>query len=79
MAGAAEAKVAPDLFYCLELLQSTGICCVPGSGFGQKKGTYHFRTTILPPDDQFELVIERFGVFHKEFISKYGAPVSPKL
>lgn len=73
------AKVAPDLFYCLELLAETGICCVPGSGFGQKKGTYHLRTTILPPDDQFEQVIERFGTFHKNFIAKYGAPVSPKL
>lgn len=26
---------APDLFYCLALLEETGICCVPGSGFGQ--------------------------------------------
>ena len=71
--------MAPDLFYCLELLAQTGICCVPGSGFGQKKGTHHLRTTILPPDEQFEQVIERFGIFHKQFIAKYGAPVSPKL
>jgi len=26
---------APDLFYCLALLEETGICCVPGSGFAQ--------------------------------------------
>ena len=26
-----------------ELLEETGICLVPGSGFGQKDGTYHFR------------------------------------
>jgi hypothetical protein len=29
-----------------------GICVVPGSGFGQKDGTYHFRTTFLPPEDK---------------------------
>lgn len=26
----------PDDFYCLALLDATGICVVPGSGFGQK-------------------------------------------
>jgi len=29
--------------YCCQLLEETGICVVPGSGFGQKDGTYHFR------------------------------------
>ena len=43
---------APDLFYCLALLEETGICCVPGSGFLQKPGTYHFRTTFLPPEEK---------------------------
>ncbi|MBN3302175.1 ALAT2 aminotransferase, partial [Amia calva] len=34
---------APDMFYCMRLLEETGICLVPGSGFGQREGTYHFR------------------------------------
>lgn len=34
---------APDWLYCKELLEATGIVVVPGSGFGQKEGTYHFR------------------------------------
>ncbi|EMP32501.1 Alanine aminotransferase 2 [Chelonia mydas] len=34
---------APDMFFCLQLLEETGICVVPGSGFGQREGTYHFR------------------------------------
>jgi alanine transaminase len=34
------------------LLEETGICCVPGSGFLQKPGTYHFRTTFLPPEEK---------------------------
>ena len=45
---AAKAKgKAPDVLYCLELLNETGISCVPGSGFQQSPGTFHFRTTIL--------------------------------
>jgi len=34
---------APDAYYAFQLLEKTGICIVPGSGFGQKPGTYHFR------------------------------------
>jgi len=30
------ADVAPDVFYCLALLDATGIATTPGSGFGQK-------------------------------------------
>lgn len=37
-------SLAPDMFYCLKLLEETGICVVPGSGFGQRQGTYHFRS-----------------------------------
>ena len=37
----------PDVMYCLELLNETGLSCVPGSGFKQIPGTFHIRTTIL--------------------------------
>ena len=37
----------PDVLYCLELLEETGLSCVPGSGFQQAPGTFHLRTTIL--------------------------------
>ena len=40
--------------YCLEMLNETGIATTPGSGFGQKDGTFHFRTTILPPEDKID-------------------------
>jgi hypothetical protein len=46
----AEAKrlnKAPDVLYCLQLLEETGLSCVPGSGFRQVEGTFHIRTTIL--------------------------------
>jgi len=61
----------PDAFYSFKLLETTGICVVPGSGFGQKEGTWHFRTTFLPPEDKIDLVIERLGAFHKSFMNQY--------
>ena len=36
-----------DVFYAFNLLESTGICIIPGSGFGQQQGTYHFRYTMM--------------------------------
>jgi aspartate/methionine/tyrosine aminotransferase len=53
--------------YCLALLEETGICVVPGSGFGQDPGTMHFRTTILPPMDEIEAVTRRLADFHVAF------------
>lgn len=61
-----------DAQYCLALLEETGICVVPGSGFGQRPGTWHFRTTILPPDDEIEMVIRRLGQFHARFTQARG-------
>ncbi|KAI0969517.1 alanine transaminase-like protein [Xylaria arbuscula] len=71
-AKAAEAAKAegrsPDEFYCLRLLEATGVCVVPGSGFGQKEGTLHFRTTFLAPGTEWVSSIKKF---HQEFIDKY--------
>lgn len=58
----------PDEFYCQELLENTGICTVPGSGFGQVPGTYHLRTTFLAPGTEW---IDTWEKFHKEFFDKY--------
>lgn len=44
-------KMAPDMFYCMKLLEETGICVVPGSGFGQREGTYHFRYDVKRGSD----------------------------
>ena len=56
-----------DEEYCLALLEQTGICVVPGTGFGQLPGTAHFRTTILPPTRQIETVVDRLAAFHASF------------
>jgi len=67
---AKEAKKGPDAFYCLQLLEKTGICVVPGSGFGQKEGTLHFRTTFLAP--QIDEFVSRIKGFHEDFMKEYA-------
>ncbi|KAF9889404.1 hypothetical protein FE257_007305 [Aspergillus nanangensis] len=59
---------AADEFYCLRLLDATGVCGVPGSGFGQKENTFHFRTTFLAPGTAW---VDRIVKFHAEFMAKY--------
>lgn len=59
-----------DAEYCLALLEETGICVVPGSGFGQAPGTWHFRTTILPPMDEIEGVVRKLADFHVSFTAR---------
>lgn len=62
---------APDVFYCLRLLEATGISTVPGSGFGQKEGVFHLRTTILPAEEDMPAIVESFKKFNDEFMEKY--------
>jgi len=72
--GIAEAETeghAPDTFYALSLLENTGICAVPGSGFGQKEGTYHIRLTFLPEEKKLEQAMEKFKKHHEMFTKKY--------
>ncbi|VDO93239.1 unnamed protein product [Soboliphyme baturini] len=69
---AKERGEAPDFYYAWNLLENTGVCVVPGSGFCQKEGTFHFRTTILPPPDIFEDMITRFKAFHTKFMADHS-------
>ena len=75
---AKDLKMEPDAFYCFELLEKTGICVVPGSGFHQKPGTYHFRTTILPPIEQIKILLSKFEKFHLQFLRDWSDD-SPNL
>ena len=62
----------PDLFYCMEVLNNTGIALVPGSGFKQKPGTYHFRiTTLILPDEKLESKLKALKEFNDKFHAKY--------
>jgi len=59
-----------DTEYCLRLLEETGICVVPGSGFGQAPGTLHFRTTFLPPKDDIKALVASMKKFHTAYTAK---------
>ena len=43
-----------------------------GSGFGQAEGTFHFRTTFLPPMEKMMGALEKIKAFHLDFMSKYS-------
>ena len=60
-----------DVYYAFNLLENTGICIIPGSGFGQKPGTYHFRTTILPQKDKIVSMLDRLKQFHLKFLKEH--------
>jgi alanine transaminase len=65
--------VVPDFLYCKKLLENTGLCTVPGSGFGQVEGTYHLRTTILPsPNERLNNIMKRFQEFNDQLQSDYS-------
>lgn len=69
----AEARAAYDATrdeaYCLALLEDTGLCVVPGSGFGQLPGTLHFRTTFLPPREEIAALVARLADFHRRYVA----------
>ena len=62
-----EYEARRDSAYCLALLEETGICVVPGSGFGQVPGTFHFRTTFLPPREEIETMVAKLRAFHESY------------
>jgi len=65
-----ELGTTTDNLYALSLLEETGICVVPASGFGQAKGRVGFRTTFLHPDTLD--AIELFAEHHEKFVKQYS-------
>nr|CCC89394.1 putative alanine aminotransferase [Trypanosoma congolense IL3000] len=64
-------ELALDARWALELLENTGVVVVPGSGFGQKPGTLHFRMTILPPEKQMDRVVKALRKFQEDIWVTY--------
>jgi alanine transaminase len=60
-------EASRDSDYCLRLLEETGICVVPGSGFGHMPGRLHFRTTFLPPKSEIAALVEKMKKFHTAY------------
>jgi len=65
-------KANPDEAYCLELLDKTGVVVVPGAGFGQVEGTFHFRTTLLPPEKDLPDILGKVVDFHRDLLRRYA-------
>jgi aspartate/methionine/tyrosine aminotransferase len=68
-----EYEARRDSDYCLKLLEETGVCVVPGSGLGQVPGTFHFRTTFLPSQEEIEEVVRRLKEFHHRYVGALTA------
>lgn len=54
-----------------QILDTTGIILVPGSGFGQEPGTLHFRTTFLPSEDTMHGTLKRLAKAHAAFMDEH--------
>ncbi|MFH1264073.1 MAG: aminotransferase class I/II-fold pyridoxal phosphate-dependent enzyme [Pseudomonadota bacterium] len=57
-----------DFDYCMNLLESTGLCTVNGAGFGQRPGTNHLRVAFLPPREMLEEVLPAWVKFHNAYV-----------
>eukprot|EP00746_Dinoflagellata_sp_MGD_P146307 gnl/MRDRNA2_/MRDRNA2_78802_c0_seq2.p1 gnl/MRDRNA2_/MRDRNA2_78802_c0~~gnl/MRDRNA2_/MRDRNA2_78802_c0_seq2.p1 ORF type:complete len:522 (-),score=116.87 gnl/MRDRNA2_/MRDRNA2_78802_c0_seq2:225-1790(-) len=73
-AEAEAAGKAPDGVYCMKMLEATGVVTVPGSGFGQKPGTWHYRITILPKEEKLVEVMGNIKTWHEALIKEYLSP-----
>ena len=60
------------MHYCTSLLESTGICTVSGSGFGQVEGSFHLRMTFLPPEGKLDEALERFAGHHVAYLKEWS-------
>ena len=67
---AKEAKMEPDYYYCMKLLENTGLLTVAGSGFGQKEGTYHFRiTNLISPKEKLVETLNKIEDFNNKLFN----------
>lgn len=60
-------EVEDDYHFCIELLKATGVVVVPGSGFGQKPNSKHFRIVICPNEETIDKAFSLIGQFYKEY------------
>merc|ERR1719213_108019 len=65
---------SPDGVYCMKMLEATGVVTVPGSGFGQRPGTWHYRITILPKEEMLKRVMGNIKTWHEGLMQEYLSP-----
>ncbi|XP_071346756.1 alanine aminotransferase 1-like isoform X2 [Trachinotus anak] len=69
---AKEMGMKPDTFYCMRLLEESGVLASPGSEYGQKEGTYHIRFCIMTSKDIMEELLKRLSSFHTQFMKDFS-------
>lgn len=68
---AERARITPDTLYALDLLEHTGICVVPASGFKQREGRFGFRTTFLPCEADMADAVDKIAAHYQDFCERY--------
>lgn len=63
---------AVDFLWAKYMLEQAGVCVVPGSGFGQKPGTYHFRTTFLADKESLKDAVLRMKKVQEKIIKDFS-------
>jgi aspartate/methionine/tyrosine aminotransferase len=61
-----------DFLWAKYMLEQAGVCVVPGSGFGQKPGTYHFRTTFLADKESLKEAVGRMKTVQENIIKEFS-------
>ena len=56
-------EVEDDSDFVTKLILETGVIVVPGSGFGQKPGTQHFRIVFLPDEETLKDAYTKIAEF----------------
>jgi len=69
---AKDESITPDTLYALDLLEETGICVVPASGFGQIPGRFGFRTTFLASESDLQAAVKSIAKHYTKFSEKYS-------
>lgn len=64
-----------DNHFVAELINETGVVVVPGTGFGQKPGTQHFRVVFLPPENILEKAYKKIRDFSEKYFEKYEVAI----
>jgi len=67
-----------DNHYVAELINETGVVIVPGTGFGQKPNTSHFRVVFLPPENILEKAYKKIRDFSEQYFEKYEVALENK-
>eukprot|EP01054_Gregarina_sp_Poly1_P004811 Gregarina_sp_Poly_1__4810@NODE_2564_length_1976_cov_288_512834_g1630_i0_p1_GENE_NODE_2564_length_1976_cov_288_512834_g1630_i0NODE_2564_length_1976_cov_288_512834_g1630_i0_p1_ORF_typecomplete_len529_score42_41Aminotran_1_2/PF00155_21/2_7e55Aminotran_MocR/PF12897_7/0_0049DegT_DnrJ_EryC1/PF01041_17/0_12Aminotran_3/PF00202_21/0_16Beta_elim_lyase/PF01212_21/0_15_NODE_2564_length_1976_cov_288_512834_g1630_i03891936 len=65
------AGVPPDCIYSRLLLDSTGICVIPGCVVGELPGTYHVRFHILDSLENYLEALDFWQSFHVTFLGAW--------